>query len=175
MKALSLTQPFASLVALGQKKVETRSWAPYKYMLGQTIAIHASKKFPTDAQMDCYLQDFFLPLWPDLLPAANHIQSLPISEQKIRYAFGQELEKRIKALPLGCVLATATLTGFWSTDSKQYDYRKHLSEQEITFGNYAPNRYMWFLDNVQMLPEPIPAKGALGFWEWNEKSGQISK
>lgn len=43
MKALSLIEPWASLVALGHKRVETRSWAPPPSMIGQRIAIHASK------------------------------------------------------------------------------------------------------------------------------------
>ena len=43
MKALSLTQPWASLVASGAKKVETRSWSTsYR----GPLAIHAAKGFP---------------------------------------------------------------------------------------------------------------------------------
>ena len=38
MKALTLYQPWATLVAIGAKKIETRSW-PTKYR--GTIAIHA--------------------------------------------------------------------------------------------------------------------------------------
>jgi hypothetical protein len=47
VKALSLTQPWASLVALGHKRVETRSW-PTRYR--GLLAIHASKGFPGWAQ-----------------------------------------------------------------------------------------------------------------------------
>ncbi len=43
MKALSLTQPWASLVAFNAKHVETRSWAT-SYI--GPLAIHASKGFP---------------------------------------------------------------------------------------------------------------------------------
>jgi hypothetical protein len=43
VKALSLTQPWASLVALGEKRVETRSWnTNYRGLL----AIHAAKTYP---------------------------------------------------------------------------------------------------------------------------------
>ncbi len=41
MKAISILQPWASLVALGHKKIETRSWNT-KYR-GELL-IHASKK-----------------------------------------------------------------------------------------------------------------------------------
>lgn len=43
MKALSLTQPWAELVVLGEKEWETRSW---KTTRRGRIAIHASLKFP---------------------------------------------------------------------------------------------------------------------------------
>jgi len=43
MKCLSLTQPWASLVMIGAKKYETRSW--YTVYRGP-LAIHASKGFP---------------------------------------------------------------------------------------------------------------------------------
>ena len=47
MKALSLTQPWASLVALGHKRIETRSWST-RYR--GVIAIHASRGFPMPAR-----------------------------------------------------------------------------------------------------------------------------
>ncbi|KKK87600.1 hypothetical protein LCGC14_2751630 [marine sediment metagenome] len=47
MKALTLTQPWASLVALGHKQVETRSW---RTQYRGPIAIHAAKGFPSEAR-----------------------------------------------------------------------------------------------------------------------------
>jgi hypothetical protein len=41
MKALTLIQPWATLVALGEKQIETRSWDT-KYR--GPLAIHAGKK-----------------------------------------------------------------------------------------------------------------------------------
>jgi hypothetical protein len=47
MKALTLTQPWASLVAIGAKRIETRSWGTsYR----GPLAIHAAKGFPRDAR-----------------------------------------------------------------------------------------------------------------------------
>ena len=45
--ALSLTQPWASAMALGLKRIETRSWST---ALRGPIAIHASKGFPLAAK-----------------------------------------------------------------------------------------------------------------------------
>ncbi len=48
MYAISLHQPWASLIACGAKPFETRSWSPPAWLIGQRIAIHAAKK-PIDA------------------------------------------------------------------------------------------------------------------------------
>jgi hypothetical protein len=39
-------------------------------------------------------------------------------------------------------------------------------EPERSFGDYTPGRYAWILTNIKPLPAPIPAKGALGLWDW---------
>jgi hypothetical protein len=43
MKALSLRQPWATLIITGRKTIEIRSWRPKKLKLPQSIFIHASK------------------------------------------------------------------------------------------------------------------------------------
>jgi len=48
MYALSIKQPWADLIVLGHKTIETRNWnqariARARFLVGQTIAIHASK------------------------------------------------------------------------------------------------------------------------------------
>lgn len=47
MKALSLTQPWASLIALKHKSIETRSW---QTRFRGRIAIHAAKGYPASAR-----------------------------------------------------------------------------------------------------------------------------
>ncbi len=43
--ALTLTAPWASIVIDGPKSIENRSWAPPAWVVGQRIAIHASKTY----------------------------------------------------------------------------------------------------------------------------------
>lgn len=47
MKALTLTQPWATLVAEGRKAIETRSWRTH---YRGTLAIHAAKGIPYTAR-----------------------------------------------------------------------------------------------------------------------------
>lgn len=43
MKAITLYQPWASMIANGSKRSETRHWNPPQHIIGQYIAIHAGK------------------------------------------------------------------------------------------------------------------------------------
>lgn len=55
MRILTLTQPWATLVAIGAKRVETRSWRTgYRGDIG----IHAAKTFPRAARDICYQEPF---------------------------------------------------------------------------------------------------------------------
>jgi len=69
-----------------------------------------------------------------------------------------------KHLPRGAVIAVCRLVDCMPTDNlnlKQIDIERH-------FGDFNPGRYGWILEDVTPLPEPIPAKGSLGLWEWQE-------
>jgi hypothetical protein len=54
MKTLTLTQPWATLVSLGAKTFETRSW---KTDYSGPLAIHAAKGFPGWAKDLCSIDD----------------------------------------------------------------------------------------------------------------------
>jgi hypothetical protein len=156
MKGLTLTQPWATLIALGAKKIETRSWATAAYC--GPIAIHAGA---------------------GLGPVGGHagLYSLcchdPFASTLIAAGYGAHLTPAC-GLPLGQIVAVATLVDIVSTDvcfgpslPSRYRYRLdrwELTDQERAFGDYAPGRYAWLLADVCPLPAPVPARGALGLW-----------
>ena len=82
MRALTLHQPWATLIALGIKTIETRSWPPPAGMLGQTIAIHAGRT---------------LEPYPG-----------PDIDAILRQTHGERWQRQ---LPYGAVIATATVSG----------------------------------------------------------------
>ena len=82
MYAITPHQPWATLITLGVKNVETRSWAAPGRLLGQTIAIHAGKRVVR-------------------LPG-DHI------EHELRGRLGEDWSRTI---PAGAVVATTTLAG----------------------------------------------------------------
>lgn len=87
MKAISLWQPWASLIAEGVKKTETRSWpAPEGIVAGlDRIAIHAAKRW--DGEVIAAVKELWEPLFGD------------------------------KELPLGRIVATCSLCHVYRTDS----------------------------------------------------------
>jgi hypothetical protein len=153
MKALTITQPWATLVVLGAKKIETRSWkTPYR----GPLAIHAAKGFPKDAQL-LVLTDwrFFGGLKPQLAASyqANGIRLVPSAP-------GYEA---LRELPRGVVIATCRLVDC-VTISREFE--AELDPGERAFGNYESGRFAWILEDVKPLEGPIPAKGMLSLWEW---------
>jgi len=162
MKAISLWQPWASLIAIGAKKIETRSW-PTKYR--GPLAIHAAKRpFNTDLYLDRELHVFAEALeLPDI------------------YSFDE--------LPYGAVIATCNLKDCWqivSTKIGAEDVSPKLKIpgteliagatiglQEYYFGDYTPGRFVWRLGDIKQLPEPIPARGMQGLWDWEPAKGVL--
>lgn len=154
MKAITLTQPWATLVAIGAKKIETRSWATsYR----GPLAIHAAAGLgPVDGRRGLHDLCGSHPFCDVLLPAGYNAMRMP--------AWG---------LPRGAIVAVADLRGVIPVTG----IRQHtlidwpLTDQERAFGDYSPGRYAWLLADVRPLRAPIPAKGALGLWEWESPEG----
>ena len=146
MKCLSLTNPFGPLIVLGKKSVETRGWKTH--WRGQ-LAIHASKGFPGEAKRFCESRMVCQALGWQECPS-------PLTQEWL-----DDMKHKIKALPLGCVIGTVNLVDCVRVES----IREKLPEQELAFGNYDDGRYAWILEDPKPLPH-IPAKGALGLWEF---------
>lgn len=168
MKAITLWQPWASLVALGEKKIETRSWATnYR----GPIAIHAAKNSNYS---------------PEAWAADDHFTSVLLQSKK-------PWPQIWDFMPLGKVIAVAELVNCWyivhhpgtnvdaakhievgaeslTTDKHAPDFADYIvpTEQEILFGDWTPGRYAWQLENVHQLVTPIPAKGMQRLWNWDE-------
>jgi len=134
-----MTQPWATLVAIGAKCIETRSWSTsYR----GPIAIHAAKSMPRYALAAFLSEPFYN---ETLVPAGIYSSSM---------------------LPRGAVIATARLVEVCSTTGLADEILRRGYER--AFGDYAAGRFAWFIADVEPLDEPIPAKGALGLWEWHE-------
>jgi len=142
MKVISLLQPWASLVVMGDKKIETRS-RNTKYR--GRLLIHASKKLTSEqirlGQM--FNSNYGAGLgFIDDLPLGQIIGSVNlIHVVESRYCF-KDNEFEVDAIN-------------W-----------RLTEKERAFGDYSPERFGWLLANPILFKTGVPAKGSLSIWEY---------
>ena len=72
MQAISLWQPYASLIAAKVKPFETRHWPAQSHRIGQRIAIHAALRRPTQAEVAALFDDV-----ADALSCCHWISAFP--------------------------------------------------------------------------------------------------
>jgi activating signal cointegrator 1 len=131
MKGLSLWEPWASFIARGLKRIETRGWrTPYR----GDIAIHAAK---TTQELYAYRLK---------LAEAGVIASLDEPD---------DFPKEDRDWPLGKIVAVATLTDCVPA----HTVSAGLSRMERAFGNYEGKRFAWLLADVRPLREPLACVG----------------
>jgi hypothetical protein len=161
VKAITLTQPWASLVALGAKKIETRSWATsYR----GPLMIHAAKGLgPVGGRRG--LADLVMspPFFAALQPAMMRLRQQYNRDGDVEEwpEFAPDL------LPLGAVVAVATLSDCCPITDDGIETpcgRLYPQTPEHDFGNYEPGRLAWLLADVRPLRTPVPAKGAQRLW-----------
>src|SRR4051812_24347239 len=151
-RALTLTQPWAGLVAAGIKLVENRPRAMIKRGdFGKRFAIHASR------EIDPVVYDRIRAIAPDLVPSFERDQ-------------GWWALSRITS----AVIAFATLAdALYIGGNDEATTRKMLdrafgtghTQERWTFG---PTCYV--LRDVVALAKPVPCRGYQGFWTLDEKT-----
>jgi hypothetical protein len=156
VKAITLTQPWATLVAIGAKRIETRNWST-KYR--GPIAIHAAKSFPAWAKDLCYSG----PLFVKALGLPDETELL---YRDPKPTWVTEAARVLKSLPLGCVIAEAKIVHCLETEMIP-TFVRPFTEQEKAFGDYSPGRFGFLFEDVVQLSVPMPAKGALSLWDWD--------
>ena len=159
MKAVTLWQPWASLVVAGPKHTETRSWhTNYR----GTLAIHAAKLRPLDLEravgMDeymrlCGLCERYLPEPLIDLPRGAIIGTVELID----------CATIIRSYPDG-------MTVLESFDGDQWIWSDAVSPEEQALGDYTLGRWGWVLREPVTFAEPVPWRGKQGLWnlpdEW---------
>ena len=166
MNAITLWQPWASLIAQGHKQIETRSWRPPLSAIRQPIAIHAAKRLvkPNDVDEE--------------------------ARRKVEQLMGWDWY--LTSISYGAVVATATLKAAIKISPSAYDdyelivineVKKTVAERtgtvidfpphEHLFGDFTPGRWLWILTDVQPVDPPQPARGKEGIWQWEPSEKPI--
>lgn len=154
MYAISLWQPWASLCVLPardslvypEKRFETRSWAPPRWLVGRRVAIHAAAK------------------WTGQLLRLS--QSEPFASFLARHGIDVTARpagrgRLLRPLPLGAVVGSVVIDRVEPTESA----RLTLGDFQLALGDYSPGRLAWRLMHPRPLEVPLPLPGRQGPWK----------
>ncbi len=163
MKAITLYEPYATLVALEQKKFETRPWST-RYR--GPLAIHAAKAIPG------WAKDTLRTNRCRAVLAGCGVRIGPLARPENWLPLGKvvavcELVECIALLPPGHHWLDPRYAVEYARTCALYGIPPTKDTDEFAFGDYSGGRFVWVLANVRRLREPIPARGLQRLWEWD--------
>lgn len=160
MKAITLWEPWASLMAREFKRCETRSWPLPESLKNKPVAIHAAKKWTVKGD-ESQLQ----------------IAKRPEIFDRLKEHWGDYSVGQFRPDTLGKVLCVVRFVSSGTPTflaSGKRDWQKTFGrkwrdqtppmEPEIHFGDHSRGRQIWLSEFIYRLAEPISAKGGQGIW-----------
>lgn len=182
MKAITLYQPWASLIALGVKTIETRSWPAPGSLIGERIAIHAGKKVDYEGSTT----DQFDVLTPDILRDRHAVAERTEDQRLLDVVFPEDSKHGIHLMPHGAIVATAVLTDCVPIErcSDRTSHVCHVGDTgllshraiggwhdididteidisaQLPYGDFSPGRWAWLLDDIETDIECPPCEGS---------------
>ena len=141
MKAISLWEPWATFMALGLKRNETRHWSTSHR---GPLLIHAAKRKMTKAEFK----------------AMRQIIDYEIGMMNLSYGM-------LYGVQYGKILCQVDLIDCQKIGHDNCPNAKSLNWKERAehyFGDYDPGRFIWVTENLRKFENPIPFKGKQGFF-----------
>lgn len=152
MMCCSIFQPFATLMALGLKKNETRTWG-VNYRGPMCIAATVTGRS---------------------LVYVDRNLMLPIFQEALRpHVVRPEGQNEVRATDLvyGKILAMVDIVGCVPADVA---LRMGITDMEKAFGDYAPGRFVYLTANLRRFETPIPVKGSQRFYRIRDVNTETS-
>jgi len=149
---VTLTEPWATLVVLGEKEWETRSW-PTSFR-GELL-IQAAKSMPSWAQEAALREPFVSVL-------AKHGIEMP----RVEDAGGARGARRFP-FHFGSIIGAATLADTARTEAVAEQLRKLGTQRalnELAFGDYVEGRWAFRFTKPKRFAAPAFVRGSLGIW-----------
>ncbi len=163
MKAITLYEPWATLVALEEKGLETRGWCT-KYR--GPLAIHASKnRFYEPAII------WFEPFYTALEP----LRYKSDSGESVMLNYGNVVAV---CMLVACYEVTEENEDHYILEDAEFpDFLNGIvlpkDSKEAAFGDFSVGRYAWKLTEVKRMAKPIPARGHQRLWNWEPPEGVV--
>lgn len=151
MKAITVWQPWASLIAIGAKPYEFRKWSAPKGVRGR-IAIHAGSRKPKPAEIRALL-----------IQLRGKDPGRAGLRPELAIPFLERLRENIDLAPLAHVVAIAVLGVPVRADEVMGELGVVINDSDRA----AHFNFAWPLTAIEEMRPPVPARGAQGFWEWS--------
>lgn len=153
VKAISICEPWATLIRLGHKKLETRSWkTSYR---GPLLICAAKTIVPWEHIFQLFEGNDFL----------TAMRKVGIDSLKYIEKVGWRTAVLKRMYP-GKAIAICNIAGIFKTEHiirmvQMADRLDHTCE--YNYGNYSPGRFAWSLDDIKPIV-PVPVTGKLGLF-----------
>lgn len=150
--AISLWQPWASLIAAGCKPFEFRSWPAPRAFWGTHIAIHAAARPVRRAEVQELLVKLQTARWRET--GLTREPALALLERVFQAP---------KSLPLSAIVCLALLGEPIRNNELSAKLGLPLvnDSERVEHSNWG-----WPLMEIQPMDPPHRARGAQGFWRW---------
>jgi len=144
VKALTLWQPWASLIAIGAKRIETRSW-PTSYR--GPLAIHAAMRFPpAEREFAKEMAYVYNALAAEPLPLGAVVATVRLVEcVSITKGMADSIADGVEVDIWNCYV---------------------VDDAEAALGDFSVGRYAWILSDLVRWTPPVSVPGARGLWDW---------
>ena len=156
--ALTLWQPWASFIACGAKRIETRRWMLREPQRPETIAIHAAKR---PVEWTPALQRIAV---DTIAPAADVARTVEAARgcivavaRLVAIHTTSEIRRRLQEAGGRRVLPVSCLRADEMVDWQVGQLERHL-------GDFSDGRFGWWLADIVALRQPIACPGAQGLW-----------
>jgi hypothetical protein len=176
-RVISLHQPFASLLAWGEKENETRPKATKHTIDEGTYIIQAANKWSKQQEKLCLQEPFNSIIKKRALTVEEFGKKYPIDKLNFEFKIVDGY-----VLPIGCILGSFDVEKCLTVLGTEYDIQKdedfiilsddedndeYLSKKsnEYAFGDYALFRSIWMGKNHRLFKNPVPYKGGQGYYQ----------
>jgi hypothetical protein len=148
MYAITIWQPWASMIMAGFKPYEFRGWPLPKRLIGQRVVIHAGSRPVRGAE--CHR------LYAEICAG----EQISLTGAEALLEFVDRASIRPHRLPVAAGLGTALL-GAPKLASEIWPEAFKSDSDRLEHSNWA-----WPLSEIQHFTPIVPTPGRQGFWKW---------
>lgn len=168
MKAITIWNPWAHLIAAGVKTYELRKWRPDPDLEGRRIVIHASVRQMEVAQLTEVINNLksggrYMTLKGlSAIPVLERLRAAVVAAEAAKGTLDLTGTLRSGVEPLEPVYGAGLGTAILGRPRRLVDVLADQGDRSIVDYKW----FAWPLADFRPFVPPVPARGAQGLWNW---------